>query len=447
MSHILIQNKGELPIWGMRLLGLSRKSADKIGRFGTGLKESIALLIRMDKAPVIFTGKCRIDFVIQHLDDQDEICFMLSEPRGRHQAKEWHGLGIHPNFGKEDWDDPWMAFREIICNALDEVGVDNIKHDICSTDLCGEEGTTKVYVPMCPETLAAYSSIHERLLPLGNYEVQGIIQGVGSTIKKRSKKKLQIFHKGVWVQEHADDSLFDYELDDLKLNESRSADWFQVNGEVAKIVSEFSTPQIVLLLSMMFQDGGNVEFFEKNRLLMAGHYLDVDTGKNWREAFSTMFGEKAVMTTNDKFFFDKINKLGKKPIVILHDGLFYALRQAGVPHSLTILSKDERKYEVLQEPSPEAQAVFDEVWNSLAGLGLADGKQKPGLMMFKQRPGDSYVHFGAYENGVCHINMDCSGSRQERQACLEEIGHHISGAEDESEEFQHWLVECLERLI
>ena len=32
-------------------------------------------------------------------------------------------------------------------------------------------------------------------------------------------------------------------------------------------------------------------------------------------------------------------------------------------------------------------------------------------------------------------------------ACIEEIGHHISGANDHSNEFQHFLVESLESAL
>ena len=121
-GNIIIQNAGELPIWGMRLLGLSNKNSGQIGKFGTGLKESIALLARMGVSPIIFSGTCRIDFSTQSIDGQQELCFMLSEQRARFVENEWHGLGLHPNFGKSDWADPWMVFRELICNAIDESG-------------------------------------------------------------------------------------------------------------------------------------------------------------------------------------------------------------------------------------------------------------------------------------------------------------------------------------
>ena len=141
MSTILIQNPGELPIWGMRLLGLSNKNEDQIGKFGTGLKESIALLARMGQFPIIFSGTNRIDFSIQEFDDdQQEISFKMSEYRARFAAGMWHGLGIHPNFGQADWDDSWMVFRELVCNSLDEGGVEGLYHDVVSVDPEGVAG-------------------------------------------------------------------------------------------------------------------------------------------------------------------------------------------------------------------------------------------------------------------------------------------------------------------
>jgi len=446
MSHVLIQNKGELPIWGMRLLGLSNKRPDQIGKFGTGLKESIALLARMSKFPIIYSGSCRIDFSIQEIDSQQEICFQLSEQRDRFAPGEWYGLGMHPDFGKHDWDDAWMAFREILCNAIDESGVEDLYHDIISTDPEGIAGATRVYVPVDQDILAAYTSIHERLLPLGKYHISHSVTGFGRTLQKRSKKNLQIYHKGVWVQESPRDSLFDYEIDDLKLNESRSADWYNVNSAIAKLVAMYTVEQVKFMLERLIKTNDG-KCYEQEVLQSVSYYLDVETGINWREGFHAMFGEFAVITDNDKFFYDRLCDAGRHPVVISDNGLLSLLKAAGVPSAASVLSREQRRYEALITATPEAQAVFDDVWDKMVAAGLTQGKQKPGLMLFRQRPGQATIVFGEYVNGVCHINMDCSGSAQERMACIEEIAHHISEAEDYSKEFQHFLIECMERMF
>jgi hypothetical protein len=445
MSHILIQNQGELPIWGMRLLGLSNKTSEQIGQFGTGLKESIALLARMDNLPVIYSGECRIDFAIKEIDGQQEICFKLSERRDRFAAGRWHGLGMHPNFGHADWNDPWMVFREVLCNALDESGLDNLHHDVSSNDPEGVAGATRVYIPSTPDLLTAYTSVNDKLLDLSDYNIEVPFTGIGRVITKRKAEKLQVFHRGVWIQEGDEVSLFDYELDDLKLNESRLCDWHKVNAQIAKLIALFTVPMAEKALLYIIKE--ELDCYELDTMMQAGYYADVEIAANWCEAFHNIYGEDAVVTDNDKFHYDRLTQLNKKPVIIEHEGLRYLLKAAGVPHAAMVLTHEQREYAHSQTPTLETQAIFDEIWNHFVLEELHEGKEKPGLMQFEQRSGQNNILFGEYRDGVCYINIACAGSRQERIACTEEIAHYISDAEDFSRAFQLFLVQCMERLM
>jgi len=463
MSHILIQNKGELPLWGMRLLGLSNKREDQIGQFGTGLKESIALLARLDKLPVIFSGDLRIDFGVQNIDGQDEICFKLSERRERWSPDEWHGMGMHPNFGKADWNDPWMIFREIICNALDESGVDCLYHDVVSSTLEGKPGATRVYIPVTPKILEAYTKVHDRLLQLSDVATAQPVYEGRVLVKRENHPGLQVYHRGVWIQESSVCSLYDYEIGDLKLNESRSADWYDVNSRIARAVAAFGLEQAKALLVRMLIDRraplpdvdcgepseeecGQITIpdhatcYEEKCLTTASHYTNVADGDSWRDAFTEIFGENAVMCTNDKFYYDRLDALGKKPVIVEKDGLRNLLKAAGVPFMSQVLTAEQQTYEELREPTEEESAVFHQVWEQFCHLGLTKGKAKPGHMMFRQRPGQHDIIHGEYRKGICYINIDDAGSRQERLACIEEIAHHLSEAMDHSKEFQHYLL-------
>lgn len=445
MSYILIQNAGELPIWGMRLLGLSNKTEDQIGRFGTGLKESIALLARLGHLPIIYSGSCKISFSIKELDGQQEICFKLSEKRGQFASRRWHGLGMHPNFGHSDWSDPWMVFREVMCNALDESGIDNLYHDVVSTRPEGISGATRVYIPVTHELLAAYTSVHDKILQLGKRPAKQETNRGTVLIKIDKHPNLQIFHRGVWVQESPKTSLYDYDIRHLALNESRSSDWYEVNKQIAKMLVEFTQEQVKKLLLAVIKDGE--EPYETEVLHSASYIASPNNALHWRLAFEEIWGEDAVICDNDKFFYDRLDKAGKQPVVVKHSGLMDMMKAVGVKHASDVLSHDQKHYEVMQNPSEAQQKVFDDVWARLEFAGLTGNKQKPGLMVFKQRPGMSTVIFGEYRNGICHINMDCGGSAQERLACLEEIIHHVTESRDQSKELQNWLIETLDVLL
>lgn len=439
MSHVLIQNEGELPIWGLRLLGLSEKTSDQIGQFGTGLKESIALLSRMDVCPVIFSGTMRIEFSTQQLGGKSELCFKLSEDRDQFCADKWHGLGMHPNFGHRDWTDPWMVFREILCNALDESGTDGLYHDVISQELEGVAGSTRVYIPCTPDILTAYAGVHEKLLALSDYEIEMSVSGVGRALKKRKRSSLQIFYRGVWVQEDKMDSMFDYEFDGLELNESRSADWYYVNSKMSRVISQFTVRQVKTLLKRMLIDS-DTKFYEADVLHTAAQHATVRESEPFVEAFFDMYGDKAVVTDNDKFYYDRLDSRGHKPVVVTHNGLLELLKAAGVPGPIDVLSREERLYSNLIEAPQGMKDMFNGVWAMFAKHQLTEGKEKPGLMAFIPRNDTTETVYGEYRGGICYINAEHSGSPWETYACIEEIAHHISGAHDYSAEFQMFLL-------
>lgn len=445
MGYVLIQNKGEVPIWGIRLMGLSNKTADQIGRFGTGLKESIALLARLGLQPIIFSGELRIDFEVQLMDEQEEICFKLSEARGRFEAGIWYGLGIHPNLGIHDWDDPWMIFREVVCNALDESGTDDLFHDVCYHEPEGKAGATRFYIPATEAIVKAYGTIEDKLLPLGKFEIEENLTGTGRAIKNRKDKKLQVFHRGVWIQAHERESLFDYEIDDIKLNESRSADWYDVNSRVARLVAHYAQTQAQELLHAVLRDKRD-DLYELDVLQSASYYVELDH-QSWTNAFHALFGEKAVLTDDSQFLYEKLRAVGKDPVVVTHSGLTALLRAAGVPTVDKVLTSQERKWESISDAGPKTQRIFDQVWDTLVTNELTYGAEKPALRLFTDKAGKISVTFGSYVEGKVYINAACIGSKHERRACLEEIAHHVSEAGDESREFQTFLLEVADHFM
>lgn len=444
MTNILIQNRGELPIWGLRLLGLSNKREDQIGRFGTGLKESIALLCRMGAFPVIYSGECRIEFTVLSPDGQEEIHFLLGEPRASFEAGKWYGLGIHPNFGKADWQDPWMIFREIFCNALDEGGTEFLYHDISPVDPSGMKGSTRFYLPMHKELLKAYTEIEDRLLMLSNRQpLFTDPKGMGKIYAKKSKKVLQIFHRGVWVQEGPEvESLFDYDLDDLKLSESRTCDWHTVNMALAYQLLRFPCE----LLQPVIEKGRTcAHYYEVMSVLpKVRGIISVESGKNWFKAFVELYGDNAVACPNDRFAVERVEARGRNPVVIEDPDLFRVLISAGVPDSSKLITTEDELYETVTDPTPLAQSKFDEIWGVFERLQLTNGKPKPKLRQFVPRATrESTLKAGRYNNRVCYINREIMGTPLEHAACIEEIAHHVSGASDYTPNFQAFLLRML----
>jgi hypothetical protein len=418
MSYIVVENQGEIQEWGVRLLGLSEKSPEKIGRFGTGLKEAIALLAREGLFPVIFSGDREVSFCV------------LGEPEEIHYCwdGEWKGLGISPLFGRHDWNDMWQVFREVICNAIDE---GEMRHDVYSGDPCGEAGKTRIFLPCNYETLQAYGKIHERLLMLSQPEVL-YENGDVKVYKKQKEPMIQVYHREVWVmsgraEEH---SIWDWEFTSLKLNESRSADW---NDVITEIMKGCRYLPVEMIQNLLCYDNTPVSAcpFEI-KCIDKGTYWYADE-VHWKEAFVEEYGELGVLCDSPHEC-DKVRIAGYEPVTITNSALASVMRRSGVKVPAKVLRFHEQKFDQILEPLPAQQELFNRIYRDLAPKGTME---RPVLRIFVSETDSS---LGKYHAGTCYVNQTVLGSAEEIHTMVEEICHYLSGAPDNSRQFQNALI-------
>lgn len=343
-------------------------------------------------------------------------------------------------YGRKDWQDRWMALRELFCNAQDAGG---LHHDVVSGEPKGVAGATRIYLPVDPEMLTAYTACYGRLLFLQERDTAQMVSSVGRAMpKRRPDEKLQIYHRGVWIQEAKIRSLFDYELSDLRLNECRTADWWSVNWELGRIVANFNREMAAVVIAARDEADPVYE------MTVLGHAKDlVSDDDDWKDAWESLYGEKAVATTADGHLYERLKDAGWKPIVVTNISLFELLKRAGVRTVVGTLSQQDQTYELVKHAEPGTEFIFNETWDSFDRHGLTKGKLKPQVVVFKQRPGATEHVLGSYGDNICYINLDVVGSMQERWACVEEIAHHISGSLDFSRGFQLFFVEALSEML
>jgi hypothetical protein len=114
MRYLKIKNDGELDIRLVALMGGTTKSNDqyKIGQFGSGLKYTLAFLIRNNLSFKIFSGIQEVNIYTEKETIRGEE-FEIICINGQRTS-------ITTRMG-EDWL-AWMIVRELWCNALDEGG-------------------------------------------------------------------------------------------------------------------------------------------------------------------------------------------------------------------------------------------------------------------------------------------------------------------------------------
>lgn len=111
--YILFRNPGVMDLRALKTFGVSVKATDNpIGMFGTGLKYTIAVLLRNKIPFVVMLGQRMVEFSVKKVDfrgqEQEMICIDGEE------------AGFTTHFGM-NWK-PEQAFRELYSNCLDEGG-------------------------------------------------------------------------------------------------------------------------------------------------------------------------------------------------------------------------------------------------------------------------------------------------------------------------------------
>jgi hypothetical protein len=119
---IIFHNPGLMPIDAIRLMGASVKTPGAFGRFGTGFKYALATILRGGGTVRIWLGDHELGyhelgFTTRKVQLKDQV---FEEVMLNNETSMLEALGFTTQLGK-DWE-PWMALRELACNARDEGG-------------------------------------------------------------------------------------------------------------------------------------------------------------------------------------------------------------------------------------------------------------------------------------------------------------------------------------
>lgn len=226
MSWILIQNDGEIELGAFELIGAStkRNQQGKIGFFGSGLKYSIAYMMRANIGFRIFSGERELTFTssreVLRNQDFERIC-INGNPTS-------YTTTMGPT-----WKEAWFIIREIYCNALDETNCQMVKH---TDNINAIEGKTRIYIELNPELdkminqWDAYFSLDREPLFTDNIYTSSLgseeIIPSGSYYARQNTNVLRktegvVYRKGVRVYVNAG-LLYDYDFSWVNINEDRT---------------------------------------------------------------------------------------------------------------------------------------------------------------------------------------------------------------------------------
>jgi hypothetical protein len=476
-AFLKIENTGVCPPEGFTVLGVSlADTTDRqgvIGQFGSGNKHGVAVLLRNELAPVIFAGTLKLEFGTKPQTVGDGLAekefarvvvkYGGTDPITGSSRSATEDLGFVLDYGKQDWNEVALALREFVSNAIDRAIREHgdwsgVKIEIVDESrVRAKAGHTRVFVPLSAEVLAFYNDLGKWFLHFS--EPESLSKAI---LPKRNRnlgdrKAAVIYRRGVRVRdfESADtESLFDYNLDSLTIDEARKASDWDVRHHCGRALAGADKATLAILFDHLLNSERPVWEFSFDTYALQPTYRDSEADrqrqKNWQEGFIEMAGADAVLTQEGSA--GQLERKGYKPVKA-PEGLVNAAARYGVQTPASVLSMDELSGREITAPSPDAQAAVDLVWEWIVEAGLTNGKSKPPVKCFTSILDGGTMLNGYYRNGEVFINADLAGTSSELagpdvlsnrllKVAMEELAHFVTnGATDNSRDFQDYLLE------
>lgn len=229
-NSVYFTNPGHFDVAAMLTFGLSAKASDSaIGFFGTGFKYAVAIILRELGTIKITTkndaGEIEIySFISKRKTVRGsgfDVVYLIDHKDGsEREAGFTTRLGIN-------WK-PWMAFRELYCNAADEGGVTSTKYI---------EADTVIDVS-CP-------SISEAMANKDQYILNGEPDFVHDAADIYDKPAEFIYYKGIAIA--SADTAMTYNIKGhIELTEDRTVKYdYYVKWAIQKAVQACDIPRLV----------------------------------------------------------------------------------------------------------------------------------------------------------------------------------------------------------
>ena len=481
-AFLKIENIGVCPPEGFTVFGISLADTSSntgvIGQFGSGNKHACAVLLRNELSPVVFAGTLKLEFgtrpqIVSDTQATKEFNRVVVKYGGTDAGgvsrSSTEDLGFVLDYGKQDWHEIALALREFVSNAIDrsirEVGDwSTVKIEIVNeAQVRAKSGYTRVFVPLNADVLQFYNDLGKWFLHFS--EPKSLDRAILPKANRNlgDRKAAVIYRRGVRVREFQSsetESLFDYNLNDLRIDESRQASDWDVRHGAGKALADADKATLAILFDRLLNSDKHAWEFGFDIYSLQPSYGDgtdavLRRQTNWQEAFSQVAGEHAVLT--GKGSVNQLERKGFTP-VLAPENLVSAAAAYGLQTSASVLSADELSGREITAATADAQTSVDFVWELLEEIGLTNGKEKPPVRSFTSILDGGTMLNGYYRDGVVFINRDLGGSGtlavshdalSDRlvKVALEELAHYVTnGATDNSRDFQDYVLEVAVKL-
>lgn len=413
MKYLRITNKGIIDVNAFALIGASTKRDDKtkIGWFGSGLKYSLAFLLRNRLEFKFFAGTEEVIFDTIDMPFRDET-FQVIVINGKETS-------LTTDMGGDDWKH-FSIVREIYCNAIDEGGesielVDEMTPiDDCTTFFLGIDTELQEVIDKWDD----YFSMHRKNV-IYEKDNSRLFSG-GSNYLVYRKGIQALFMNGTKC-------LFHYDMDWAEINESRVLkDQWTFEYKMASELMKLTDVNIINKILRNINDCHEKGFYWDSHL---------EYSRTWLEAINAR-----ILVKNDVAgYFQKTIDTDRSKYLILPSSMVGGLKNK-FNDEVTIIDEDfgggSSKFTVL-EKTPKHEYLLNEAEKFFNESGYKVS-YPVNVCVFK-----SPKILGMALNDKIYISEKVfnQGRREIAEVLVEENEHLKTGFQDESREFQTHFIE------
>lgn len=411
---IKIKNEGLIAKEAFTLIGASTKRDDsnKIGFFGSGLKYSLAVLLRNQTNFKIYSGLEEIVIDTKQTVFRDKIFNqIIIDGRETGFTKE---MGI-------DWK-AWFPIRELYCNAIDEQG-GGIEY--CES-MKPVEGETHFYIEINDDIKEILENWNDYF---SNKREDVCLSSKGFKAYNGADKKFILYRRGVQCFTSTKKCLYHYDSDEFVINESRvlytTADSY---WKIAELVAKNADADMIRNIFDNYKHTTEGEDFwwHYNAHAFNDLWLEVINGRRLARELTAGHYASQIAKGNCLVLPNRLvealkSKFGKEIKIVgqteeLGDFLIIdetKVQREKIEKALVFCSEGG-----IDIPYPIKVAVFDEtnVWGS--------------------------IHESS-KTILLSVSVFDEGMKKVVETLIEEWGHIKSGARDESRSFQDFLINQL----
>jgi hypothetical protein len=259
-----------------------------------------------------------------------------------------------------------------------------------------------------------------------------------------------IYRGGVYVREIEEsdrESVYDYNfrLDELKIDECRNSNEYYVRAAIARLYRRATATELYPVFQALAAQRQVFEGQLDVDYIMSSWEKPKDEQKShWQRAWKAVAGDAVLCSPSDTLT-DFVKRKGYDVKSISSASFAEAAAHFGVLTDATVLTSNEQKGREKVAATDAAREAVDVVWRWIEAVGLTNGKEKPlvGCYQDVMNAGSRELGF-ADETGV-YLALDHAGSinKMVLKMALEECAHWVTGATDNSRDFQDFLLRVI----